>query len=92
VAPRPTLDVGFVTRSDAQAKADARPKPVRWRLTAAQAPPSAAAFAGSLGRAVALLVLEDLHRQVDALRPGDRVVVLDFERRRPGRDNDGGGR
>ena len=90
--PRPALDVGFVTRSDAQAKANARPKPVHWTLTAAQPPPSAVAFAGSLGRAVALLVLEDLHHQIDALRSGDRVVVLDFERRRPGRAGDGGGR
>jgi hypothetical protein len=90
--PRPVLDVGFVTRSDAQAKANARPKPMHWMLTATQPPPSAVAYAGALGRAVAVLVLEELHRKIDALRPNDRVVVADFERRRPDRTGNAGGR
>lgn len=79
--PRPVLDVGFVARSP-EAKAAELATPVRWTLTAEQPPPSAAAYAGSLGRAVALLVLEELHRRVETLRPEDRVVVFDFERRR----------
>ena len=87
---RLALDVGFAIR-DPQGKGGGA-KPARWTLTTEELPPSAIAYAASLGRAVALLVLEDLHRRIDALRPADRVVVFDFDRRRSDKPGNAGGR
>lgn len=80
---RPAADVTLIIHSPAMVESNARPLPVRWRLTSVRPPASAPDYARSLGRAVALLGLEHLHRLLEAHPEDGRLVVDDFERSRP---------